>query len=468
MKGLTVRSGGPVAERAVILAVALGVMLVPLNSTMIAVSLPRIMAEFGVGIAQAGWLVTAYLIFMASLQPIAGKLGDALGRRRLILGGLVYFGLASFFAAASPDLGWLLFSRVNQAIAGAVLVPNGVALVREVVPTGRRAGSFGLIGTAATLAAAAGPPLGGLLDGAMGWRAIFYVNLPLVLMVLLLGFWTIPVGRTRLPRLSFDLTGALLLFTVLAGTAWLLSVGYKLGVPLALPMGSALLIATAFFVSRELRHPDPVFQPRFFGSRTFAASNAAMSLSNLAVYAVLLVVPILLLGRVGWTSSKVGLVLAGMLGSSILFIPLGGRLADRLGRRWPTVAGLTLLTLGLLPLALGGGEIELSILLSGLCAAGVGLGLSSAGLQTAAVESVAPKEAGVASGIFSTSRYLGSIVGSSLLAGMLGPAPGDGGFSAIFLMIFLAAALSAVASLGLRDWPTAGPHLSGSEGLRGY
>ena len=109
-------------------------MLAPLNSTMIAVALPQLMGAFGVSLTSVGWLVTAYLIAMASLQPIAGKLGDRLGRRRLILGGLVYFGIASIGAATAFSFWSLLFFRVQQALSVAIVLPNGIALVREVVP----------------------------------------------------------------------------------------------------------------------------------------------------------------------------------------------------------------------------------------------------------------------------------------------------------------------------------------------
>jgi len=169
------------------------------------------------------------------------------------------------------------------------------------------------------------------------------------------------------------------------------------------------------------------------------------------MYSTLLAIPILLFRWAGWRSTEVGLVLAAMSAGMVVFSPIGGRLADRLGRRWPTVTGLSLLTLGLLPLALIGGGITTLALLGGLGLAGAGLGLSSAGLQTAAIEAVEPQQSGVASGVFSTSRYLGSIVGSSVLAGTLGPTgDGLGGFVAVFAMAVVAAFLSAVVSFGLQ------------------
>jgi EmrB/QacA subfamily drug resistance transporter len=436
----------PVAERAAVITVALATMLAPLNSTMIAVALPHVIREFGADLASAGWLVTAYLITMASLQPVAGKLGDRLGRRRLILGGVAYFGLASLGAATATSLSGLLFFRVQQAIAGAIALPNGAALVRELVPANRRGGRFGLVGAAIALAAAAGPPVGGLLVGTAGWRAIFYVNLLLVVPALAIGWRAIPAGPGPGSRHTFDLTGALLLSVALVGTAGLLTHGPKSHPAL----GAGLAVLAAIFLWRELHHPDPVLQPRFFARRAFAAANAAIAFSNLAMYSTLLAIPILLFRWAGWRSTEVGLVLAAMSCGMVVFSPIGGRLADRLGRRWPTVAGLTLLTLGLLPLALTGAGITTLALLGGLGLAGAGLGLSSAGLQTAAIEAVEPQESGVASGVFSTSRYLGSIVGSSVLAGMLGQAgDGLGGFVAVFAMAVVAAFLSTVASFGL-------------------
>ena len=437
-----------------IATVALATMLAPLNSTMIAVALPSVIQEFDADVAAAGWLVTAYLIAMASLQPVAGKLGDRVGRRPLILWGVACFGLASMAAAWTSSLPALLFCRVLQAVAGAIAVPNGAALLREVIPAERRAGRFGLVGAAIATAAAAGPPLGGFLVGQAGWRAIFLVNIVLVVPALLIGWRSIPAARVTETRRTFDLSGAVLLLTVLVGAAALLTRGSRDGIALvaAISLGGLALA----FVRWELRHKNPVLQPRLFRHRTFAAANAAIALSNLAIYTTLLAIPILLSRRAGWTSTEVGLVLAAMSMGMVVFSPLGGRLADRLGRRWPTVLGLLLLSAGLVPLALTGGAVDTLPLLVGLGVAGAGIGLSSAGMQTAALEAVGPEESGVASGVFSTSRYLGSIVGASLLAGMLGPTE-DGleGFGPLFSMTLATAVLSALASVALHDRPVA-------------
>jgi EmrB/QacA subfamily drug resistance transporter len=444
----------PTTETTLVVAIALLTMLAPLNSTMIVVALSLVIQEFRADVATAGWLVTSYLIVMASLQPVAGKLGDRLGRRKLILGGLLYFGVASLGAALAPNLAVLIFFRVQQAVAAAVALPNGFALVREVVPAGRRASRFGMIGAATAFAAAAGPPVGGLLAGVGGWRATFSVNVLLVVPALILGWRTIPRVRGEETSAPFDLSGAVLLSVGLAGIAGIIASTRWFHTPLVPSLGGIILAGViGIFLWREYHHPDPVCQPRFFGRRSFAASNAGIAFSNLAMYSTLLAVPIFL-RRSGMTPSEIGLVLASLSGTNLIAAPFGGRLADRLGRRWPSVIGMCALTVGLVPLAIVSSAIPLAGLIGCLALIGAGVGLSWAGLQTAAVESVGRRDAGAASGIFSTSRYLGSVVGSSVLGVILSVNHNSvGGFRIVFIMLFLAAALSAASSLFLRDQP---------------
>jgi EmrB/QacA subfamily drug resistance transporter len=445
----------PLAEQLVVVTVALGTTLAPLNSTIIAVALPGVMDDFDVGLASAGWLVTAYLIVMASLQPVAGKIGDKVGRRRLVLGGLTFFGLASLGAAIAPNLWLLLGFRVLQAVSGALIVPNGVALVREVVPEARRGAVFGLVGAGVALAAALGPTAGSLLSEAAGWRIIFSINLVIVLPALVIGLRWLPAGTDRLNQGRLDVAAIVLLPLVLGITALLLSSTTRGGFSPVLIAGSgAVLAVAAVFFWRELKHPDPILQPRLFRRRDFAAANAGIGLGNLAMYTVLLSVPLLLTSRSGSSIVQAGLVLSAMSVAMAIMSPLGGRLIDRFGRRVPTAAGLGMLTLGVLPLAVAGPQVTLPVLLLGLILIGVGIGMAMPGLQTTAVESVSKDKAGVASGIYSTSRYLGSIVGSAILAGLLGADKGGvGSLGTVFLVVLVSAILATIASVGLRARP---------------
>ena len=445
------------AEPIVIIIVTLSTMLAPLNSTMIAVAMPDIMERFGVGIATAGWLVTAYLLAMASLLPVAGKIGDRFGRRRFVLIGLASFGVASLAAAVAPNLWILLLFRVLQAVAAALIVPNCAALLREAVPETRRGRSFGLLGVGIALAAGLGPLIGGVLVEVAGWRAIFFVNLVLVLPALALGWYWLPRTAESRSDGQFDLSGAIMLPVILAvGAALLMAIGRQ-SIVVVLVGGPIIAVAMVAFARQELRHPDPVFQPRLFARRAFAAANGAIGFSNLAMYTLLLSVPLVLADRSGSSSLQTGTVLAAMSASMIILAPVGGRLADRLGRRLPTTAGLAILTAGTLLIAVGSAEIGLTSLVVGLAVVGSGLALATPGLQTTAVEAADRTQAGAASGVYSTSRYLGSIVGSAIMAGLLGTGGSDtGGTGLVFLVVVVAAVLATASSLGLRARPEAG------------
>ncbi|MEP6775691.1 MAG: MFS transporter, partial [Chloroflexota bacterium] len=443
----------PAPELAVVVAVALATTLAPLNSTMIAVALPHIMQDFRADTASVGWLITSYLIVMAAVQPIAGKLGDRFGRRRMILGGLIAFALASLGAAVSLNLPMLIIFRLLQALSGSITLPNGTALLREVVPAQRRGNRFGLVGAVTSFAAASGPLLGGLLVSLGGWRVQFYANLPIIVGALLLGWVAIPrpKGVSTRATARFDLMGSVLLFLFLGGVATLLSQS-KSGLEWWLLGCGAigLVFVLALFVWHERRYSDPVVNLTLFGHRAFASASSCIALSNLSMYVMLLAIPLLLAQRPGWTSDRTGLVLAVLFGTTVLFSPVGGRLADRLGRRLPTTLGLALMSLGVVWLTVSGAQVSLPILISGLALAGVGIGLSGAGLQTSAIESVGPKEVGMAAGVYSTSRYFGSIVGSSVLAGLLASA---NSFGLVFLLVSVAAILATLLSLGLPAHP---------------
>ena len=443
----------PNAERAVLVTVALGAILAPLNSTMIAVALPSIIGSFHSSVGTAGWLITSYLLALAVVQPVAGKLGDRLGRRPFILGGLAVFALASLGAALAPNLGALIAFRVIQAISGAVVFPNGVGLVREAVPEERRARAFGLVGGVLGLAAALGPPLGGLLIAWGGWRSIFYVNLPLVAATLAVAWRAVPRHGGHRPKTRFDWAGSLLLGVVLAGSAGLVIEGRRVGSPLVgVLSGLALAATSVWFVRRELSHPDPVLQPRFFARRSFSAASAGVALSNLGFYTLLLATPILLSRNAHWSSLRIGLALTLLSAPTVALSPFGGRLADRLGRRIPSVAGCLLLTIALVPLAIAPG-LSIAGLFACLALAGAGTGLSAAGMQTAAIEAVEARQAGVAAGLFSTCRYIGSFAGSIVLARLLDAGPGLTGFRAVFTLALAGAALSLLATLALHAWP---------------
>ena len=459
---------GRLSEGMVLVPVALGTMLAPLNSTMIAVALPELLGDFERSLAWGSWIVTSYLVAMAAVQPLGGSLGDRYGRRRLFLMGLTLFLAATVVAALSWSIEVLIVARTVQAIAGAMAIPNGTALVRSLVAPERQGRAFGNVGAAIAVAAGLGPPIGGVLTAALGWRWIFAANLLLLAPALVLG-WRLPADSPAPQAGRFDLRGATLLTLGLVSLVLALTIWRLPGAPLALAPALGLFVAVAgLILIRHARHyPNPVLNFALLRARGFTPAVSTVLLSNLAMYTLLLSLPLFLEGWSTWGSAQVGLLLAGLSLPTIFLSPLGGRLSDRVGRRTPAVVGACLISLGVLPFLAIGPSWSWPLYLLPLILVGAGLGLSMAPVQATAIETAPSSQAGQAAGLFSTMRYLGSILGSSILAAVLiGPTPPVENFRLLYTALFLSACGAIFASWRLPVWlkrgsdHEAGPPLS--------
>ena len=434
----------------VLIAVSLGAVLAPLNSTMIAVALPSIMKDFESEIATTSWLVTGYLIVLASIQPIFGKVGDRLGRRKLIVTGLGIFGIASIGASISGSLEILIVFRLIQAIGAGIIVPNGIAVIRETTSHTQRASAFGLIAAALGTAAAIGPALGGLLITADSWPSIFYVNVPIIALALFMVLRFIPKDIPNRSTGSFDMGGAFMLAAGTSGLALLIAEGTtQLDTIWFSIIGVGLAAFLVLFVFYEKHHKDPVIRPQIFRIRAFTAASLGVALSNLAFYTMIIAIPLILSAKFGFSNTKTGFTLMLLSGPLIIFAPLGGRLADRVGRRVPTFLGHGISTIGLALLAFSS-DPGITLILACIGISGIGFGLAFASLQTAAIEAVKSSETGVASGVYSTSRYLGGIVGSAMLASLLILDTNSiEGFQSVTIMVAIAALLSTIVVIKL-------------------
>lgn len=338
-------------------------MLIPLNSTMIAIGLPSLAADLDVGRGTAATLVTTYLAAMLVCQPLAGRLGDRLGNRRVLASAITGFTIASMAAGVAPNFAVLLGCRVLQAVFGAALIPNAQALLRATVAIERRGRMFGFVGTGIGAGAAIGPVLGGLLTEGVGWRGIFAVNVPLGAVAIVL--------RSRA----------------------------------APPTTAEPAPATA-------ASPAAASPRRGFGllaSVPFRSACLTQTTTNFTLYTVLLVLPTLLIER-GWTGAAIGLATSGLTAGVLVLGPIGGALGDRRGRRLPITVGLVVLVAGAAVLAAA--PRETAALVAGPLVIGFGLGLAGASLQAAAMDAVPQAVAGSAAGLYSASRYVGSIAGS--------------------------------------------------------
>jgi MFS family permease len=243
--------------------------------------------------------------------------------------------------------------------------------------------------------------------------------------------------------------------TLLIAIAWILISFSKDSNFLLIAFGTPMVVVGAIaFGWYEKRHHDPIVQVDFFLKRSFSAAAAGIGFGNLAMYSLLVSLPLLLASR-NDSSLRIGLILTAMSAGMTVSSFLGGRMVDRFGRRLPTTSGLVLLTIGIIPITLAGSAVSVTSLLLGLFLVGIGLGLATPGLQISAVEAVNRNQSGSASGLYSTSRYLGSIVGSAVIAGILGADKANvDAIGSVFLLCLIAAVIASFSSLGLVHAPS--------------
>jgi MFS family permease len=419
---------------------------------MLAVALPELRREFDVGHAEVGWLVSAYLIAMAVAQPLGGRLGDQLGRSRVFRGGLVAFLVLSIGAALAPTFPVLILLRTGQALVGAAVIPNGMAMLRESVPVDRLGMSSGFIGSAMSIAAATGPLLGAALLAAGSWRLLFLMNVPLVLLALaafaLLRYQSAPAMR-RWP--SLDWAGALVFAALLVSVTFVLNSLRGSQGTYAFAAGVACLVVFgAVFFQRQRTSAVPIAEWSLFRNRSYAGATAFILLNNLVMYTTLLSVPFFIEEVQGKGSGPAGLLLGIMSVTMALVSPIGGRISDSAGRRLPVFAGSLCVVVAVVALLTGlDASVTFGYLAVSLALMGLGVGLSSAA-NAAAIESAPRELAGAASGTNSMMRYLGSIIGTGVLGAVLNSqdgAPDVDVFQFMFAVLLVMAVLSSLSSL---------------------
>ncbi len=418
-----------------LVAVSLASVFGPLNSTMIAVALPRIGDEFGVGVGALALLVSAYLIATAVLQPASGRLGDAFGHLRIVQLGLLVLVVTSIAAALSWNFTALVVFRSLQGAAAALTMPNVVAYLRKRVPPERLGGALGLNGSLISVGAAGGPVLGGVLLALGGWELVFLANVPLAL----LGLLTL----SRLDRdpglgravFSLDWISLAALTSVFVG---LTAIGAALRVdePLLLAAaGGILALGAAGYLLRYLQQRRGVLDLHLFSHRDFLLASLLVLAANLLMYTTLVAMPVYLSELEGARDAVIGFALFAMSAALVGVSPASGRLADRVGDHRLIVAGSAVLLVSMAGLWLAVGRWELGALVAFLGLVGVGMGLSQAPQQSTALKAWPPEVAGSAAGTFSLMRYTGSIAGAAMLAAVLGSEAGIADFRVLFAIL---------------------------------
>lgn len=404
-------------SRWAVLAIILAVVLIPLNSTMIAVGLEPVAQALRVPEPSVVWVITAYLVVMAALQPISGKLGDLFGRRRLLLLGLFIFLFCSVAAASLPNLLALILFRSGQALGGALVVPGAMALLRQLFRGESLRHALGTVGLVQGMGAALGPLVGAALIHLGGWTYMFWINVPIVALALMIGAKHLPHDAPS-GRRPIDYWGALSLAGFLALFA--LSVPHQLAhfsATQVLFIVLALVLLAVFFWS-ETHSQDPVVRFAIFRRPPVINSNLAILATNFFMYSTLLYLPVYL-SRHGDSTTTTGLLLFVFSFAMSLMSYLGGRIGRLLGpRRIISVAFSFDLLVVLWYVGLSHFP-EMAYLLPGLIIAGIGAGIGTVTMQATILESVNPGMAGTASGIYSTFRYIGSITASAVVSLMV-------------------------------------------------
>lgn len=410
--------GGAARPWSVVGVVCVGAFMAQLDASIAQLILPGLELEFHAPVGSVAWVSVAYLLVLAALLPVVGKLADELGRERLYRLGMGAFVLGSGLCGVAPTLPFLIGARAIQAVGGALLSANSVALIASSVGPERRGRALGIQSAAQAVGLCLGPAVGGLLLDTLGWRWVFWINVPVGLLGGLGALAFLPRSRPQPRRQPFDLPGALLLAPGLALLFLALHEGNRAGWTSAWLLGPAAgagLLLTGF-VAREHRAGDPLVDLKLVRNAAFASGAIAGMLSYVILFGVFLVLPFALIRAQADSSLRAGLQLAVIPAALALVAPLGGILSDRHGSRLPTVAGMVLVAVGLLLL---GDTLDLHpdhrmLSLAALVLLGLGQGLFIAPNNNAILAVAGPERTGAAGGLINLLRALGMSLGISL------------------------------------------------------
>ncbi|MEU8632384.1 MFS transporter [Amycolatopsis sp. NPDC048633] len=420
---------------ALIVTMCAGMFLVQLDVTVVNVALPAIGADLHGGLAAQQWVVDGYSVVLAALLLTGGALGDVFGHRRVVLAGFAVFAAASAACGLAGAASWLVAARAAQGLGAALLLPGTLAVITNAYPGhAERARALGVWAGVSALALAAGPVLGGAVVSAAGWRPVFWLNVPIVLVAALATRRLVPRGD-RAPGRRVDVAGVVTAAPALGAGVYAVIGGSVVAAVVA-------VVALAAFLAVERRSPDPML-PLDVARRTLGANFVAASM-NFAGIGAILVLTLYLQGMRHASPLTAGLEVLPLFGPLSVLAPVAGRLTGRFGPRPLMVAGLALGALGMLNLVRLNGNSGYPDLLPTLLGLGVGMGLLTAAVVTAAVGGIPPGCAGVASGINNTARQAGGALGVAVLGAVVGE-PGAGFLGGLHAAGLIAGALWLVA-----------------------
>ncbi|HEY6501185.1 MAG TPA: MDR family MFS transporter, partial [Streptosporangiaceae bacterium] len=411
---------------AILLTLSLGFFMTLLDLNIVNIAIPDLRRDLHASLAEVGWIINAYIIVLAVLMITAGRLGDLRGRRNLFIGGIAVFTLASAASGLAQNGTELIAARVVQGFGAALLMPQTMAIIIAIFPRERRGAALGVWGGVAALATIAGPTVGGVLVTWKGWRWIFFVNIPLGIIAMILAVLIIPDVRTG-KRLPLDLPGVLIASAGLVAVTYGLVEGQScdwgtvwsfVSIPLILVTGVALLVI--FVLVQALRQERrPLLPFTLFRDRNYALMATVSVIISIGLVGMALPLTLYLQTVLGFSAIKAGLTMAPASLASGFSAPFVGKLADR-GGKYLLITGFTLYATGLVSICLVAGTASHWYdLVPGYVITGLGVGFTMSPMQTIATRNVDPAQAGAASGVLNTTRQTGSALGSAVVLAVL-------------------------------------------------
>lgn len=395
---------------------AIGAFAGPLDGSMVNSMLPVLTRELGVDISTTNWLLTIYMLIQTGMMLTFGRLGDLHGHKLVYCGGLAVFIVGSALCTMTSTAGLLIAARAVTALGSAAIWANSAAILTHSFPAGQRGRALGLQSMMVQLGNSCGPPLSGLIAGFLGWRAIFWVSIPVTLVALALSVKFIqrdePAGRGE----RFDLGGAAIYVLGLMSVLVALNQGHAWGwasIPVIgfIALGAVLL---AGFVFLEPRLRYPMLNLSLFRERSFSAAILSGVLNFISTSSIVFLMPLyLILGR-GMAPSEAGVVLITQPLVMASITILSGSLSDKIGSRIPATIGMTLLSTGLFLLSRLGAETPLPWVVAAQITVGVGIGMFGSPNSSAVMGAVPGSQRGIAAAILSTARTLGNTLGLGL------------------------------------------------------
>ncbi|MGE0582412.1 MAG: MFS transporter [Steroidobacteraceae bacterium] len=405
-------------------SLSLAMLLSSLATSIANIALPTLALAFDSSFQAIQWVVLAYLLAVTTLVVSAGRLGDLVGRRKLMLAGIAVFTAASIACGAAQDLWSLIAARAAQGFGAAVMMALTLAFVGDAVPKERAGRAMGWLGTVSAIGTALGPPLGGALIATSGWRAIFLVNVPLGLLAFGIAYRHLPTRDVDGDRQSFDYGGSLLLAFALACYALSMTLGRGGFGPTNVMLLLTALSGAGFFLMFEARTRHPLLRLALFRDPVVGSGFAQSGLAATVAMTTLVVGPFHLAGALHLSAAAIGLVMsAGPLVAALAGVP-AGRAVDRFGALRMSVVGLAVMAGGCIALSLVPASCGIPGYIAPLVAVTAGFATFQAANNTAVLKGVEASQRGVVAGLLGLARNLGLITGASVMGTVFSTAVG--------------------------------------------